>query len=102
MQETTGKQALQDCPEATRRVLRNGDAETRYVERLGEVDPLLAQRDTVAKGALPRSSVHRLLTGHDLSRIPDSAGESEEDRAYEAGSAGDFGTATSCMVPRFR
>jgi putative transposase len=51
---------------------------------------LLEQRGTVAKGALPRSSVHRLLKGHGLSRAPGSAGEPEELRAYEAQFAGDI------------
>jgi putative transposase len=57
---------------------------------INQIRRLLEQRGTVAKDALPRSSVHRLLKSHGLSRIPGSASEPEEYRAYEAQYAGDI------------
>jgi hypothetical protein len=57
---------------------------------INQIRRLLEQRGTVAKDALPRCSVHRLLEGHGLSRIPGSASEPEEYRAYEAEHAGDI------------
>jgi putative transposase len=51
---------------------------------------LLESQGTVAKGALPRSTIHRLLQAHGLSRIAGSASEPAEHRAYEAESAGDI------------
>ncbi len=55
-----------------------------------QIRRLLEQRGTVAKGALARSSVHRLLKSLGLSRIPDSASEPPERRAYVAEHAGDI------------
>lgn len=57
---------------------------------INQIRRLLEQRGTVAKGALPRSSVHRLLKSQGLSRIPDSASEPAERRAYVAEHAGDI------------
>ncbi len=57
---------------------------------INQIRRLLEQRGSVAKDALPRSSVHRLLKSHGLSRIPGSASEPEEYRAYEAEHAGDI------------
>ena len=57
---------------------------------INQIRRLLEQRGTVAKGALPRSSVHRLLKSHGLSRCPDSASEPPEHRAYVAEHAGDI------------
>ncbi len=57
---------------------------------INQIRRLLEQRGTVAKGALARSSVHRLLKEHGLSRPPGSASEPEEHRAYEAEYAGDI------------
>ena len=57
---------------------------------INQIRRLLEERGTVAKDALPRSSVHRLLKIHGLSRIPGSASEPEEHRAYEAEYAGDI------------
>jgi len=51
---------------------------------------LLEQRGTVAKDELSRSSIHRLLKAHGLSRMTGSASEPEEHRAYEAEHAGDI------------
>lgn len=51
---------------------------------------LLERRGKVAKGELKRSSVHRLLQAHDLSRPSGSASEPEEHRAYLAECAGDI------------
>ena len=57
---------------------------------INQIRRLLEQRGTVTKDTLPRSSVHRLLKSHGLSRIPGSASEPEEHRAYEAEYAGDI------------
>jgi len=57
---------------------------------INQIRRLLEQRGTVAKDALPRSSVHRLLKHHGLSRSPGSASEPQEHRAYEAEYAGDI------------
>ena len=51
---------------------------------------LLERRGKVAKGELKRSSVHRLLQAHSLSRPSGSASEPEEHRAYLAECAGDI------------
>ena len=51
---------------------------------------LLERRGTVAKGELKRSSVHRLLLAHGLSRPSGAASEPEEHRAYLAEYAGDI------------
>lgn len=51
---------------------------------------LLEQRGTVAKDALSRSAIHRLLKAHGLSRMSGSASEPEEYRAYVAEHAGDI------------
>lgn len=51
---------------------------------------LLEQRGTVAKDELSRSSIHRLLQAHGLSRLAGSASEPEERRAYVAEYAGDI------------
>jgi len=50
----------------------------------------LESNGTVAKDALSRSAIHRLLQAHGLSRIAGSASEPEEHRAYEAEHAGDI------------
>ena len=57
---------------------------------INQIRRLLEQRGTVATDALARSSVHRLLKEHGLSRPPGSASEPEEYRAYEAEYAGDI------------
>ena len=57
---------------------------------INQIRRLLEQRGTVAKGTLARSSVHRLLKSQALSRIPDSASEPPERRAYVAEHAGDI------------
>ena len=57
---------------------------------INQIRRLLEQRGTGARDALPRSSVHRLLKEHGLSRPPGSASEPEEHRAYEAEYAGDI------------
>ena len=51
---------------------------------------LLERRGTVAQGELKRSSVHRLLLAHHLSRPNGAASLPEEHRAFEAESAGDI------------
>ncbi|VAX10068.1 Mobile element protein, partial [hydrothermal vent metagenome] len=51
---------------------------------------LLERRVTVAKGELKRSSVHRLLLAHGLSRPSGAASEPEEHRAHLAEYAGDI------------
>lgn len=51
---------------------------------------LLERRGQVAKGALKRASVHRLLQAHGLSRPSGAASEAEEHRAYLAEFAGDI------------
>ncbi len=51
---------------------------------------LLERRGTVAKDALSRSAIHRLLQAHGLSRPSGSASEPEERRAYVAEHAGDI------------
>jgi transposase InsO family protein len=51
---------------------------------------LLESRGAVAKGALSRSAIHRLLQAHGLSRSSGSASEPEERRAYVAAHAGDI------------
>jgi putative transposase len=51
---------------------------------------VLEQRGTVAKDALSRSAIHRLLQAHGLSRPSGSASEPEERRAYVAEHAGDI------------
>ena len=57
------------------------------------IDQLIAlveHRGQAPRGTVPRSSVHRLLQGHGLSRPVGAASESEEHRSYEAHSAGDI------------
>ncbi len=51
---------------------------------------LLERRGTVAKDALSRSAIHRLLQAHGLSRPSGSASQPEERRAYVAEYAGDI------------
>jgi transposase InsO family protein len=51
---------------------------------------LLERRGTVAKDELKRSSVHRLLQAHGLSRPSGAPSEPEERRAYVAAYAGDI------------
>jgi len=51
---------------------------------------LMEYSGQVARGTLPRSSVHRLLQGHGLSRPLGAASEPEEHRSYEARYAGDI------------
>lgn len=51
---------------------------------------LLERRGVVAEGELKRSSVHRLLQAHGLSRPRGAASEVEERRAYEAEYAGEI------------
>ncbi len=51
---------------------------------------LLERQGVVAKDALSRSAIHRLLQAHGLSRASGSASEPEERRAYVAESAGDI------------
>jgi putative transposase len=51
---------------------------------------LLEQRGTVARGALSRSAIHRLLQAHGLSRPARAPSEPEERRAYVAEYAGDI------------
>ena len=51
---------------------------------------LLESRGAVAKGALSRSAIHRLLQAHGLSRSSGSESEPEERRAYVAEHAGDI------------
>jgi len=57
---------------------------------IDRVIDLLERRGTVAKGELKRSSVHRLLKAHCLSRPSGAASEPEEHRAYQAQFAGDI------------
>jgi len=51
---------------------------------------LMEHSGLAARGTLPRSSVHRLLQGHGLSRPLGGASEAEEHRSYEAQYAGDI------------
>ncbi len=51
---------------------------------------LMEHSGLAARGMLPRSSVHRLLQGHGLSRPLGGASEVEEHRSYEARYAGDI------------
>ncbi len=51
---------------------------------------LLEKAGLAARGTLPRSSVHRLLQRHGLSRPCGSASTPEEHRSYEARYAGDI------------
>ena len=48
------------------------------------------QQGVAARGTVPRSSVHRLLRRHGLSRPTGAASEAEEFRSYEAQYAGDI------------
>ena len=61
---------------------------------------LLERRGTVAKGALSRSAIHRLLQAHGLSRPSGSASEPEERRAYVAAQAGDIWYGDAMHGPR--
>jgi len=57
------------------------------------IDQLIALMEhsgLAARGTLPRSSVHRLLQGHGLSRPLGAASEAEEHRSYAAHYAGDI------------
>ncbi len=56
---------------------------------INQLRSLLEQRGTVARGVLSRSSIHRLLKSHDLSR-GGSTSEPQERQAYEAEYAGDI------------
>ena len=51
---------------------------------------LLEHSGQAPRGTVPRSSVHRLLQGHGLSRPVSAASEPEEHRSYEARYAGDI------------
>jgi putative transposase len=51
---------------------------------------LMERSGLAARGSLPRSSVHRLLQRHGLSRPTGAASEPEEHRSYEAQYAGDI------------
>ena len=51
---------------------------------------LLERRGTVAKDALSRSAIHRLLQAHGLSRPSGSASEPQERRAYVTAHAGEI------------
>jgi transposase InsO family protein len=51
---------------------------------------LLEQQGVVARGCLSRSSVHRLLQTHQLSRPPGASSQPQERRRFEAHHAGDL------------
>ena len=53
-----------------------------------QIRQLLETAGTVAHGSLSRSTIHRLLQQHDLSRITGSASLPEERRSFVAASAG--------------
>jgi putative transposase len=53
-----------------------------------QIRQLLETAGTVAHGSLSRSTIHRLLQQHDLSRISGSASLPEEKRSFVAASAG--------------
>ena len=57
---------------------------------LDQLIGLVEQRGLAARGTLPRSSVHRLLQRHGLSRPTGAASQPEEHRSYEARYAGDI------------
>lgn len=61
---------------------------------------LLERRAQVSKGELTRSSIHRLLKHHGLSRLSGSASEPEERRAYAAEYAGDLGYGDAMQGPK--
>jgi len=53
-----------------------------------QIRQLLEAAGTVARGSLSRSTIHRLLQQHDLSRISGSASLPEEKRSFVAATAG--------------
>ena len=55
-----------------------------------QIQRLLEAAGTVARGTLSRSSIHRLLQQHDLSRIAGSASLPEEKRSFVAACAGEI------------
>ena len=55
-----------------------------------QIQSLLEAAGTVARGTLSRSSIHRLLQQHDLSRIAGSASLPEEKRSFVAACAGEI------------
>ena len=57
---------------------------------INQIRRLLEQSGQVAKGKLPRSSIHRLLKSHGLSRVSGSSSEAQERRTYVAEHAGDI------------
>jgi transposase InsO family protein len=57
---------------------------------INQIRRLLEHSGRVAKGGLPRSSIHRLLKSHGLSRMSGSSSEPQERRAYVAEHAGDI------------
>jgi putative transposase len=57
---------------------------------INQIRRLLEQSGQVSRGELPRSTIHRLLKSHGLSRISGSSSEPEERRAYVAEYAGDI------------
>ena len=67
--------------------------EAKRVNPRRSIDQLIALLEHSAqapRGAVPRSSVHRLLQSHGLSRPLGAASEPEEHRSYEARYAGDI------------
>jgi putative transposase len=61
---------------------------------------LLEHSGQVPKGLLTRSSVHRLLKNHGLSRMSGSSSAPEERRAYGAEYAGDIGYGDAMHGPK--
>ena len=57
---------------------------------INQIRRLLEHSGQVAKGELSRSSIHRLLKSHGLSRMSGSSSEPQERRAYVAEHAGDI------------
>ncbi len=57
---------------------------------LNDIQRLLEMSGTVAKGELSRSSIHRLLQHHGLSRLTASANQPVERRSFVAEHAGDI------------
>ncbi len=57
---------------------------------LDELRRILECEGVVVKGLLKRTTLHRLLKRHNLSRFPSGGGELSERRSYEAERAGDI------------
>ncbi len=57
---------------------------------INQIRRLLEHSGQVARGELSRSSIHRLLKSHGLSRMSGSSSEPQERRAYVAAHAGDI------------